>query len=56
MFTKKRAKNMGQLENYLFRDHHPAIISHELFRQVSPEMYHDVYGSDPSDMLSCDFI
>lgn len=32
LFTKKRAKNIGQMEKYLFWDHHPAIISHELFR------------------------
>lgn len=55
LFTKKRAKNMGQLEKYLFWDHHPAIISHELFRQASPETYQEIYGSDPIDMFSCDF-
>lgn len=48
LFSKKRSKNMGQLEKYLVWEHHPAIISRELFRRASPEVYEDVYQSPAS--------
>jgi len=55
IFTKKRVKNIGQLEKYLLWDHHPAIIDRELFCRASPEAYYDTYGSDREDMPSCHF-
>ena len=35
--SKKTKKNNGELPMYYIRDHHPAIISRELFQQVQAE-------------------
>ena len=35
LFTGKRAKNHGELPRYLIEQHHPAIVSHELFEAAN---------------------
>ncbi len=44
--THKTRKNKGERTQYLIQNHHPAIISHELFEQVKKirEIYADLYG------------
>ena len=34
LFSGRQEKNIGQRSRYLIRDHHPAIVSRELFRSV----------------------
>lgn len=35
LFSGKQKKNMGQLEKFLMQEHHPAIISRELYAAVN---------------------
>lgn len=43
LFSGKQAKNKGELEKFLIHEHHPAIISRELF-----EMVNQPYGKPPN--------
>jgi len=35
LFSGKQLKNRGELEKFLIHEHHPAIISRELFEAVN---------------------
>jgi len=35
LFFRKQIKNRGELEKFLIHEHHPAIISRELFEEVN---------------------
>ena len=35
LFSGKRVKNQGELEKFLIQDHHPAIVSRELFKSIN---------------------
>ncbi len=35
LFSRKQIKNRGELEKFLIHEHHPAIISRELFETVN---------------------
>lgn len=37
VLTGKQFKNQGELEQYLIQQHHPMIVSRELFEQVNPD-------------------
>jgi len=37
VLTGKQFKNCGELERYLIQQHHPAIVSRELFEQVNSD-------------------
>ncbi len=37
LFSGKQVKNQGKLARFLIQDHHPAIVSRELFMQVNPD-------------------
>lgn len=37
LFSGKQVKNQGKLERFLIQNHHPAIVSRELFMQVNPD-------------------
>ena len=39
LFSRKRFKNSGELERYLILEHHPAIISRELFEKINGVLY-----------------
>lgn len=43
LFSGKQVKNVGQEQRYLICDHHPAIISRELFAKISPEIAESIY-------------
>lgn len=36
VLTGKQFKNEGELERYLIQQHHPMIVSIELFEQLNP--------------------
>lgn len=36
VLTGKQFKNQGELEQYLIQQHHPMIVSKELFERVNP--------------------
>ena len=35
LFSGKQVKNQGELERFLIQEHHPAIVSRELFYAVN---------------------
>ena len=37
LFSGKQVKNAGEKNQYLYQEHHPAIISRELFEKVNPK-------------------
>ena len=37
LFSRKQVKNAGEKDQYLYQEHHPAIISRELFEKVNPK-------------------
>ena len=41
MFLGKQIKNVGERTRYLFQDHHPAIVSRELFERVNKQYVAD---------------
>ena len=45
LFTGKRAANRGELPRYLIEQHHPAIVSRELFETVNSEKQSGITGS-----------
>lgn len=37
LFSGKQVKNNGELDKYLIQEHHPAIVSRELYERVNPD-------------------
>ena len=37
LLSGKQVKNTGEKERYLYQQHHPAIVSRELFKKVNPD-------------------
>mgnify|MGYP002076204103 FL=1 len=35
LFSGKQVKNQGELERFLIQEHHPAIVSRELFETIN---------------------
>lgn len=35
LFSGKQVKNQGELERFLIQEHHPAIVSRELFEIIN---------------------
>ncbi len=43
LFSGKQVKNIGQEQKVLICDHHPGIISREVFAKVSPDIAKEIY-------------
>ena len=39
LLSGKQVKNKGELERYIIQEHHPAIISRELFEKINEVSY-----------------
>ena len=44
LFSGKQVKNQGELERFLIQEHHPAIVSRELFEAASLAALKRLYG------------
>ena len=39
LFSGKQVKNAGERERFLYQDHHPAIITRDLFEKANGKSY-----------------
>ena len=44
LFSGKQVRNQGELERFLIQEHHPAIVSRELFEATSLAALKRLYG------------